>query len=129
MKQHSSMWITKCAAAAALVVALGGTARATILSAGPFLDPNTGIASCAVTNTGSSPVTVYSITMLAYTGSVLHQTTNVVVEPGKSFFGEASFLSFEDPSACVFDVSTTRGVHAGLTFSNGTAVAVIPATK
>jgi hypothetical protein len=67
--------------------------------------------------------------MLAYTGAVLHQTTNVVVDPGKSYFGQASQLAFEDPSACVFDVSTTRGVHAGFTFSNGTAATVIPATK
>jgi hypothetical protein len=134
MKNRRSMWITKAAAVAALVGALGGVARATTLVAGGFPGENynTGFAECVVSNIGTRDVVVSQSMFDGPGGTVLEQATGWIVHPGQTRVSQPIFFANATPSACSFDVSTKTGVRAAFAYVsgfNGSTVVIIPAQK
>jgi len=132
MKRHRSMGITATAAMLALVGGLAGTARATILSAGPFPGGFTsvGIVRCMVTNAGKTDVLVKSVELRNVVGAVLDTgLSGLTISPGYTFAVASAFTDVYSPASCVFDLSTSRGVRAALVYQDGTNFTVIPAVK
>ncbi len=136
MTKPFGMWITKAAAATALVGALGGVAGATGLSAGGFPGSNfnTGVASCVVSNTGLRDVVVNSVSLFDVAGNAVGNPINgAIVHPGQTReVDSASAGAYGIPASCSFDVSTKIGVRAAFVYAsgfNGSTVVVIPAQR
>jgi hypothetical protein len=126
-------WITKAAAAAALVGGLGGVAQAGyVVSAGGFPGEavSSGTAACAITNTGTRDIIVNSVALLdGAGGAVSTQGAGPIIHPTQTrLFTLGGFVGTM-PSGCTFDVNTKTGLRAAFVYRDGSTTVVIPATR
>jgi hypothetical protein len=126
-------WITKAAAAAALVGGLGGVAQAGyVVSAGGFPGESisSGTAGCAITNTGTRDIIVNSVTLLDGAGGAVNtQGAGPIIHPTQTRLFALGGFAGTMPSACTFDVNTKTGLRAAFVYRDGSTTVVIPAVK